>query len=93
MKKSKRPISVTDVVLAICVTVFVVTCFDAHATDDHHRTKAVIVEKHDHALVGGLIGAGITYWLMHRYHKRHEVKPTVCETEQTERILTECVAK
>jgi hypothetical protein len=71
----------------------------AHATGNKDvPPKVVIVEDHDdNALVGALIGAGITYWIMHRRHKKNTpvIPPTpVCETKVvTERIFEACVAK
>lgn len=49
-----------------------------HATDKHipkapieTRTVVVTEKDHDGYLVGALIGAGVTYWIMHRRAKRH----------------------
>lgn len=71
----------------------------ASATGDHHSTppKIVVVEKHDHAAVGALIGAGITYWLVQR-HKRRQERPLVIIPAQrseecsatVERVIAAC---
>lgn len=60
-------------------------CASVCATEEVPKPKkpptVVVVEKNEHAAVGALIGAGITYWLMRRHHKRHA--PTVVDPAPT----------
>ena len=66
----------------------------AYATDKHRHEKPapVIVHRHEHAAVGALVGAGITYWLMRRHARRHP-KHAVCSAEREDRAYSTCVSK
>lgn len=86
--------------LYILLAIGVANPYPAFATDDgHHHTppKVIVVERRDHdALVGALIGAGITYWLVQR-HKRRQERPLVIIQPQSEecsatveRVLESC---
>lgn len=87
--------------IVLCAALTAVT-LPAAATGKKNIPERQVVHDHDGYLVGALIGAGITYWIMRRKAKRHgltrecpivqcPVMPT-CET-QTERVLQSCVAK
>lgn len=72
----------------------------SYATDKHLpapivRTVYVEETKHDGYVVGALIGAGVTYWLMHRRAKRSRpvvVVPPTCPqpSEREQRIEAAC---
>jgi hypothetical protein len=70
--------------------------FAAWATDkghQHHNTTTVIIHEHrGNEAAAALIGAGITYWLVRRHHKRQPVALT-CPEDRAERTLRECTAK
>jgi hypothetical protein len=80
--------------------VYSCTAMASETDDRYHKPPQVIhVEHNDNdALVGVLIGAGITYWLVHR-HKRQRplvlIPPRTAECAPTvERVLDACgVAK
>lgn len=69
------------------------------------KREAVYVTDHKHdGAAYALVGAGITYWLWHRYHKKHpkiitvveKPEPLVCEPTtdvRIERIYEACVSK
>jgi hypothetical protein len=58
--------------------------------------KTVVVVEKDRDYSAALIGAGITYWLMRRAHKRRKplvLVPPSCPTDERERRIVEACGK
>jgi len=78
---------------------------DKHLPNPIVRTETVYVHDTDRDgyLVGALIGAGVTYWIMHRRAKRNRPLVPACPVAtcpavptcdaQTSRVLEACAAK
>ena len=99
------------IVLAVIAALVLSSIGPARATDKQLpkpivRTETIYLHDKDRDgyLVGALIGAGVTYWRMHRRAKRRppevRVVPAECPAvqcptceAQTERVLQSCAAK
>lgn len=66
---------------------------DKHVPETNTIYKTIVVTEHQHdGAAYALAGAAITFWLMHRYQKRHPVPvaASTCPAEGERRLAAAC---